>query len=259
MLDVLAAEWLKLRSVRSTAVAVGAALGGVLLAAGLAWAAADAYDDAPPPLRATARLAELEEALFLLPQLALGVLGVLAITSEYATGLIRTSLALVPRRWPVLAAKSVVVGGTALATGQIAVFGMYAVARAIVGDRYGGIYAAPVPDEVPLLVVTGLSAAVFALLGLGLGAIVRSTAAAVGLLVGFLHVLPIAAHNLPEPWNERVGSLMIGGLPRQIVGADLSATVYGALLSSPGAAVLFAAYALVPLGVGLWLIRGRDV
>lgn len=254
-MNVLASEWLKLRSVRSSRLAVGIGLGAVLLAAAVAWSAIAMYDNATPLMRSRARIAELEEVVLIVPQLSLGVMGVLAITSEYTTGLIRTSLASVPRRWPVLAAKAAVVGGVALAVGPIVVFGTFFVSRWMLAGRYP---QSSLLDAWPTLTTSSLSVAVFALLGLGLGAVLRSAAGSIAILAGLVYVIPMIVGNLPEPWSERLGSVMIGALPREITGDDLTSSVYGALLPPPVAALVFAAYAVLPLLAGAWLLRRRD-
>ncbi|GAA2357292.1 hypothetical protein GCM10010404_07510 [Nonomuraea africana] len=254
-MNVLAAEWLKIRSIRSSHLILAISLGAIPLAVAVALSAIAMYDSAPASMRASARIAELEEVVLIVPQLAMGVMGVLAITSEYATGLIRTSLALVPRRWPVLAAKSVVVGGLGLVVGPVVVFTTYVVSRRMLESRYP---IADFADRLPTLVTSSLTVAVFALLGLGLGAVLRSAAGAIAILVGLVYVIPMIVGNLPEPWSERLGSVMIGALPREITGDDLTSSVYGALLSPVAAAVVLALYAVLPPAAGLLLLRERD-
>lgn len=258
MKAVLASEWLKLRSVRSTYLILGIGLSTILLGLALAASAAGMYDAAPPTQQARARIADLEEAFAIIPQLCMGVLGTLAMTSEYTTGMIRTSLALVPRRWPVLAAKSMVVGSLGLFVGVLAVFGTYFAARGALGDRFSGAYATAVGDRVPLLVSLSLTVLVFALLGVGLGALLRSAAGATAVIVALVYVLPMIIDKIPEPWSERLGSLMIGALPRQITGDIIATSVYGSSLSPPVAAVVMVAYATVPLTIASWLLCRRD-
>ncbi|WP_248964039.1 ABC transporter permease subunit [Sphaerisporangium perillae] len=256
--DVLRAEWIKVRSVRSTYYTLGVALGGILLGVAVAWSAVAAFDGAPPAMRATARVANLEEVVVLVPQLCLGILGVLAITSEYGTEMIATSLMAVPRRWPMLAAKACVLAAIGLVTGPLVVFGTYFASRSIIGDRFNGAYLTPVGDKVALLAVSGLSVVVFALLGLGLATVLRSTAGAIVIVVGLVYVVPMVAGNLPEPWSERLGSVMLPGLPRQIVGEANDHSVFGSLLSPAGAVAVLVAYALLPLAAGALLLRRRD-
>ncbi|MFG1612734.1 ABC transporter permease subunit [Nonomuraea wenchangensis] len=257
-MSVLAAEWLKVRSVRSTYMILGMSLGTILLGLGLAVMAAGMYDSAPVDKRPDARIADLEEVLVIVPQLCLGILGALAVTSEYATGLIRTSLAVVPRRWPVLAAKAATVGAVGLIIGPIAVFGTYAVSRAVLGDRFSGAYAGPFVDRLPILAVLSLTVPVFALLGLGLGALLRSTAGSIAIIAGLVYVIPIIIGNIPEPWSERLGSVMIGALPRQITSDGNASSVFGSLLSPATATAVLLAYAVLPLLAAIWAIRRRD-
>ncbi|MFD1939003.1 ABC transporter permease [Nonomuraea mangrovi] len=254
-MKVLASEWLKIRSIRSSHLLVLIGLGAILLAVAVAFSAISMYDNASPAMRRSARIAELEEVVLIVPQLCMGIMGVLAITSEYATGQIRTSLALVPRRWPVLMAKSAVVGGLGLVVGPVVVFVTYAVAKQMLEGRYP---VASFAERFPTLVTSSLTVAVFALVGLGLGTVLRSAAGSIAVLVGLVYVIPIVVGNLPEPWSERFGSLMIGALPREITGADLTSSVYGALLPPVAAGVVLALYAVVPLLAGALLLRHRD-
>ncbi|WP_157253570.1 ABC transporter permease [Nonomuraea typhae] len=251
-MSVLASEWLKVRSVRSSHLIIGIGIGAVLLAAGLAWMAIGMYDRASPSMRASARIAELEEVVVIVPQLCLGILGVLSWTSDRV---LTTSLAIVPKRWPLLAAKASVVGGLGLVVGPVVVFGTFFVSRGMLGGRYP---VSGFAEAWPLLVPTSLSVAVFGLLGLGLGVILRSAAGAIGVLVGLVYVVPMIVGNLPEPWSERLGSVMIGALPREIAGASLASSVYGSLLPPVAAGLLLAAYAVLPLLAGAWLLRLRD-
>ncbi|WP_188194406.1 ABC transporter permease [Nonomuraea sp. SYSU D8015] len=258
MKAILSSEWLKLRSLRSTYLLLGLSLGAVLIGLGLALMAADMYDSAPPERRPSARIADLEEVLVILPQLCMGILGALTMTSEYATGLIRTSLTVVPRRWPVLAAKAAVVGLLGLVVGPATVFGTYAASRWVLGDRFSGAYATALLEKLPILTAISLTVPAFALLGLGLGALFRSTAGAIALLAGLVYVIPMIIGNVPEPWSERLGSIMIGALPHQITGDGNASSVYGSLLPPAAAAAVLVAYAALPLLGATWLLRRRD-
>ncbi|WP_165975150.1 ABC transporter permease subunit [Nonomuraea deserti] len=257
-MGVLASERIKLRSVRSTYLLLVLGVSAVLLGYALAVMAAGMYDNAPTQQRLSARIADLEEVVVIVPQLCMGILGTLAITSEYATGLIRASLTIVPRRWPILAAKSTVVGALGLITGATAVFGTYAVTRLVLGDRFSGAYTGAFAERLPLLITISVSVPVFALLGLGLGALLRSSAGAIAIIVGLVYVIPMIIGNVPEPWSERLGSVMIGALPREITGDTISTSVYGSLLSPAAAAAVLVAYAVLPLLAAAWLMRRRD-
>ncbi|MFI6734433.1 ABC transporter permease [Nonomuraea sp. NPDC050451] len=257
-MSVLTSEWLKVRSLRSTHLILGLSLGTVLLGFALAMMAANMYDTAPAAQRPSARIADLEEVIVIVPQLCMGILGTLVITSEYVTGLIRTSLTIVPRRWPVLVAKSAIVGALGLIVGLVTAFGTYFVTRWVLGDRFSGAYTDAFTDRLPLLIAISLTVPTFALLGLGLGALFRSAAASIATLAGLVYVIPMIIGNIPEPWSERLGSVMIGALPREITGDLITTSVYGSLLSPVAAAAVLVAYAVFPLAVAMWLVGRRD-
>ncbi|MFD2354736.1 hypothetical protein ACFSTC_43930 [Nonomuraea ferruginea] len=129
-----------------------------------------------------------------------------------------------------LTAKAAVVGVIGLVTGPVVVFGTHLVCRWVIGDRFSGLYQAPFAGKLPLLVALSLTVPVFALLGLGLGAILRSTAGGITLLVGLVYVIPMIVGNLPGPWNEWLGSVMISALARQISGDLTTPGLYGTSL-----------------------------
>jgi ABC-2 type transport system permease protein len=252
-MSVLASEWVKIRSVRSGYVSVGAGLAALAVGALIAWSAIAMYDTATPSMRRSASIAEVEEVVVMLPQLSMGILGAITWVSDRV---LPTSLALVPSRWPVLTAKAVVVAALGLVVGVVAVFGTFFLMHLMLEGRYP---VATFAERWPTLVTTGLSVMVYALLGLGLGAVLRRTGAAVAVLAGLVYVLPILFNQLPAPWNERVNSVMIAALPRQISGASLENSVFGDILPPVVAALVLAAYAVVPLLAGAWLLRRRDV
>jgi len=196
--DVLASEWTKLRSVRSTywtlLIAAVTAIGG---SAVLAYAAAGGGRTPFDPV-ASIFVAWLEY-----PVLAIGILGVLVFTSEYSTGQIRTTFAAVPRRLAVLAAKAGVAGMVALFFGEVLAFASFFLTQAILSGHHRGLPLshAGVPGAV---LAAGFSLFVIAMVGLGLGAIIRHTAAAVAALPALIY-LPLIVLFLPSRWNDRIG------------------------------------------------------
>ncbi|MFI0483605.1 hypothetical protein [Actinomadura sp. 9N215] len=130
--------------------------------------------------------------------------------------------------------------------------------RLVVGDRPFPDQRASVAHDLPVFAVAGTYVAVFALIGVSLGVLLRSAAGALVSVVVLWHVLPLLVDHLPEPWNERAGSVMPGALPDQIAGLSADQSIYGNLLS-PGAAVaVMLAYALVPLVLGAFVLSRRD-
>ena len=249
--DLLRSEFLKLRSVRSTrwtllsavvANVVLAVLAAVLLPGRLSSQDLATVD----PVRLS--LAGLH-----LSQIAVGVLGVLAVTGEYSSGMIRATLAAVPRRRTLLAAKTVAFAATALTVGLLACFAAYFAFQAPLS---AGPLRSSVTDPGVARAVAGggVYLAVLGLLGLGLGAILRSSAGAVATLLGLLFVPVILLDMLPHGWRTTIGPYLPMNAGDAIYLLHREA---GGLGPAAGLAVL-ACYAAVALAVGLYLIGHRD-
>ncbi|MGI5153699.1 ABC transporter permease [Microbispora sp. CA-102843] len=259
MIDALAAEWLKLRTLRSTSVVLGVIGVVVGLMALLAWYAVHLWEDLPPDQRDHLEVSSLPEVTHMLASLCLAVLGVLAFSGEYGTGMIRATFTVLPSRGRVLAAKTGVVAVVAFCTGLAAVLATYAAGRLVIGDRpIRGQSAEALSGQMPLFLAMSLSIAMFALLGLCLTAITRSAVAAIAVLVAVWYVLPIVGYNLPAPWDERIGSILPGALAGQLAGTGNPQSVGGALLSPLAALAVMAAYVAVPYGVAAVLLARRD-
>ncbi|GAA1530964.1 ABC transporter permease subunit [Actinomadura kijaniata] len=258
MIPLLSAEWLKLRSVRSTwlnAVAVA-----VLLALCGLWsfAVAEIWDGRSPAERATMRAAPPEYPMALALPLCAGVLGVLAVTAEHATGMIRASVAAVPRRGRLLAAKAGVVAAVSLAVGLVAFTAAALLGRLVVGGRGVVEFHRSVGEEAPWIASLCLLVVVSALVGLGLGAALRSTAGGVTAVAALLFVLPtLVATVAPDPWDGRIDRLLPTSLFAQVAGRT------GTLLKDPlppaVAGVLLVGYAAAALAAGVLVLTRRDV
>jgi ABC-2 type transport system permease protein len=240
------AEWIKLRSTSSTHYAVGVA--ALVFVLGLAWTL---YVDSIWHERGLRSAAAPEDGFLPVVQLSMAVLGVLAVTGEYATGLIRQTLTAVPNRARVLIDKIVVVAVTTFSVSAAVLLATASAAR-LVGD-----YPMAALD-VPRLLGHSLAATVLALAGLGLGAVTRSTAAGVTGVVGLLFVLPGIANVLPSPWNSQVGSVMLPNLVPQMFAEKLSTRLGLGLLEPPVAVGVLLLYAIVPLAVGWFAFTRRD-
>ena len=253
-LAVARSEWTKIRSVRSTVwtllAAVGVAIGfGALVAA----TQVGAWDDLDPVERLRFDPTSFSLSGLFLAQLAVGVLGVLLVTSEYATGQIRATLGATPQRLTVLAAKAVTFVVIVLAVGLVVSFSAFGIGQAIFSGK--GIGASLGDPGVPRAVTGGaLYLAAVGLLGLGLGTVVRRTAGAVAALVGVLMVLPIVTSFLPASWSGDVARYFPAqaGMAVFRVGPDPTA-----LSPWTGFAVLVAYAALALVAGGLLLTR-RD-
>ncbi|MGE5288992.1 MAG: ABC transporter permease [Micromonosporaceae bacterium] len=201
---VLRSEWTKLRTQPS---ALWALLSAVMLivAFGILYSL---LREARPPHGAAAIASFDPAAISLsgvqLAQIAVGVLGVLLITSEYATGLIRTTLAAVPRRLPVLWGKAAVLTAATVAVSLPAAFAAFLAGQSILGRQHLAVSLSQ-PGVARAVIGSALYLAVAGLIGLGLGALLRSTAGGITALFGLLFAVQLVAGFLPGSWAQDVG------------------------------------------------------
>ena len=197
-----------------------------------------------------------------LGQAAVAILGVVAVSSEYGFGIVRITLAAMPRRWTVLAAKAVVVGGLVLAAGAVAVLGSLLAGRLILpghGFTAAHGYALLSLTHGPTLrAVAGsvLYLALIALLGLGVATAVRSSAAAIGIVLGLLYLFPIIAAVVPDAhWQRHLQQIapMTAGLAVQA-----TINVRGLPIGPWAGLGVLAAWAAAALLVGGLLLQLRD-
>ena len=248
---ILRSELCKLRSVRSTLWTLGAAVAcNVGLAALLAIVLPGRLSAHE---QATIDSIRLSLGGLHLSQIAIGVLGVLVITSEYGTGMIRASLSAVPQRRVMLAAKTIVFTVTALIVGIASSFAAYFVFQASLS---GDGLRSEIGDPGVLRAVTGggLYLAVLGLLGLGLGAIIRSSAGAVAALFGALFVPQLVMTLLPRSWQETI----VPYLPMQAGTSVYTLQHDQASLGTWTGFGVFCLYAAVTLAAGFVLINHRD-
>jgi ABC-2 type transport system permease protein len=258
----LHAEWTKLRTVRSSGwLLVGVTTLTVGLGAMVGWSVR--FDGcAPPGGECDLDTTRIALSGVYVGQVAAVVLGVLVVSSEYATGTMRTTLAAVPRRWVTFVAKAAVVVGPVLLAAVLAVAGSLLVARAaLLANGFTpahGFPALSLADSATLRASAGtvLYLCLVALLSLGVSLAVRNTAAAVATVLSLLFVFPIVGALVTEPrWREwfTEWSPMSAGLAVQAT-RGLDAMPVGPW---PGLAVL-AAYAGTALIVGGILLGVRD-
>jgi ABC-2 type transport system permease protein len=197
-LDIARSEWVKLHTVRSTywtlLVMVVSMVGfGALLTA----ACLRHYASSGPAARAAFDPAAYSLSGFFPAQLAIGVL---IITSEYATGSIRSTFAAAPQRGTVLAAKAAVFAAVAVITGIASSFAAFFTGQAIL-SRNGIEAHISDPAAIRSVLGAGLYLAVLGLLALGLGALSRRTAGAIAAVVGLVLILPVLVQGLPASWR----------------------------------------------------------
>jgi len=250
---VVLSEWTKLRSVRSTRWSLLAAF---FITIGIGAVACLVVAHHYPQMRARDKLdfhpLEVNLAGVQLAQLAIGVLGVLIITAEYSTGMIRASFTAVPKRLPVLWAKVAVFGAVTFALMLPAVLVAFFVGQAILARHHINV-GFTAPHVARVLVGAALYLTVVGLFGLGLGAIVRNTAGGIASFAAIMFVLPPLMNVLPTSWNNAASPY----LPLQAGEAILSTTPGGHLSPWVGL-LLFAGYAAASIAIGAVLLVRRD-
>jgi ABC-type transport system involved in multi-copper enzyme maturation permease subunit len=251
LLNVMRSELCKLRSVRSTYWALLAALAfNVVLAALLAIflpGQLSAHE------KATLDTTRVSLGGMHLSQVAFGLLGVLVISSEYSTGTIRASLAAVPQRRLMLAAKTIVFALTALVVGIISCFAAYFAFQGLVSEDSLRMSLGD-PGVVRAVIGGGLYLTALGLFGLGLGAITRSSAGAIATLLGLLFVPPILLELLPHSLKESLNPYV----PMEAGSAVFSVHHDTGILRPWAGFGVFCLYVTIALGCAFVLIKRRD-
>ncbi len=260
MIDTIASEWRKLWTLRSTRIGLGAVAVVAGALALVTWNAAQTWDSASQAQRARASIASLPDVEVTVAELCLAIIGILAFTSEHASGTLRATFAAVPRRGEVIAAKAVNVALVGAIVGPIAWLATFALCRAAIGDRPIGGDLTTIAITPMTLAAAGLATAMFALLGLGLGVLTRSAIASTSLLFVAWYLVPIIVLHLPAPLADWVGSVVPIALGPEVAGTAIgSDTIHNAVLGQLPALAVMAAYALIPIAAGIVAVRRRDV
>lgn len=252
------AEWIKLKTLRSTTVtlviAALAAVGiGALscqhLAAHLAGIAASERhnyllgDDLTSDSLVGNAIA----------QLAIGALGVLIVTGEFGTGMVRASLGAMPQRQRWILAKLAVFAAVAVVVGQILTFSSFGIGQAILATQHSGLSLAD-PGTLRSVVATGLYVALVGLMGAAFGLVIRHTAGALTTLLGVLFVLPGLLGILPTSWQPHVSRF----LPENIGEQAATATRLSEHLAPWAGIALMVGYVAVLVAIGCALLERRD-
>lgn len=232
--DVLASEWTKLQSLRSNRWTLASAAVVTLV---LTAVVAGTFAAAPGGEKNAAVMDRLAGSFLAYAEytvLPVTVLSVLVFTSEYGSGLIRTTVTAVPQRGAVLAAKAAVTGAAALAVGEVLAFCCFFLTQAILTGRHGGLSLAH-PGALRAVLAAGFALAACALVGAGAGAVIRHTAGAIAAAVTVVYLLAVLCLALPAPWNVRLGRF------------TLPYAAYAEVASRPPAGSLSPAFSLLVL------------
>ena len=247
------AEWIKLWTLRSTWITSFIAIAlTVLFGAGLtaALGQSERYQDIAK---------ESITAGLNFGQIVVAVLGALIITGEYSSGQIRSSLAAVPKRGRFLLSKAVVLAVVSFILGSVSVFLSWAISKPFLGEHAGSLTDA---HYAGYIWGSGLAYAVIALMTLGIGLLLRSTAGAITVVVSVLFVVTVPLQLAASKW-EWINKV-IGCLPSTVSSAVSdpfqNATQWGGdgvqFLSHGQAIAVFVAWALVPL-IAAWVVFSR--
>ncbi len=252
---VIHSEWIKLHTLRSTVwlyvalIAVSLGLAALMASSlSLGGGAFSASDQAQ--LAVTASVFGV-----FFGQLIVAVLGVLTISGEYTTGMIRSTLTAVPRRLPVLAAKATVLFLVTFAVGVVSDFGAFLVAQPLLAAK--GIEASVIDPRVFVpLIGGGLYLGLVAVFALGLGTVLRNSAAGIAIVLGILLLLPTVLEMIPGTWTQQT-------LPSYLISAAginmLGITSFSAALLKPWQDFLIVmGWVLVWGAAGAALLKRRD-
>jgi hypothetical protein len=248
---VALSEWTKLRTVRSTVWSLGVAVlltvGLPMLVAVIRTSRAHPDHNGPKPLEVAAIGVNVS-------QLAIAVLGVLLVTGEYSTGMIRATLTAVPKRLPVLWAKlgvyAVVSFVLMLPCVVIAFFGSQAILSRKdmlqISFSHHGVARAVIGSAVYLMLI--------GMFALAIGTIVRSTAGGIAAFAAIFFVIPPLLDILPTSWNNAIAPWM----PDSAARAIFQLTHGSHSLSPAGGLALFCGYVAATIAVAAVLLVRRD-
>jgi ABC-2 type transport system permease protein len=246
-------EWHKLRTVRSTWYIVAVFAAGMIGLAVLVLGHGS-YAQMSAAGRASVDPTSDSFTGLLLGQLLFGVLGVLAISTEFSSGMIRATFAAVPERPLVLAAKASVLGSLTLVAGEILAFAAFFAGQAVLTAAVPHATLGQ-PGVLRAVLMAGAYPALIALIGLGLGALIRHTAGAICVVAGVLFVVPL----LIAPLSTSIRVAIVRFLPEQLAVESLTAVRPVAHALAPAVALgLLCAYAALVLVAGAWSLARRD-
>jgi ABC-2 type transport system permease protein len=263
---LLKSEWIKLWSLRSTYWCLAIM---IVLSVGLSLLLSTVHGSATPVEQAQsvqqAQAVYIATAGTTFGELVVAVLGVLVISGEYGTGMIRSSFAADPRRIPTLAAKALVLGATTFIAGLIAIYGAAAVAFPLMSSQK---YYPDFGDPQLQLALLGGAAylAIVSLIAFSLGAIIRATAGGIAAALGLILVVPIIASVLVRvtqaAWAENLSVLIPTSagdhLFQYVVGAPTKLADGLVSLDATTGPLVFVAWFVLLFAIAAVLLKRRD-
>ncbi len=252
---VLNSEWIKLRTLRSTFWSLLAAIGVMIaLSVLFSWVFEAQWADMPARRRADFDPITIPLRGWFFAQLAVGVLGVMVITGEYSTGMIRATLAAVPKRLPVLWAKALVFSVVVLVLTTITSFVCFFLGQAFFSVRHIDTTLSA-PAALRIVTGVGLYLTLVGLIAVSFGTLLRSTAGAIAAVFGVLLVLPVVGEVLTlTSW----GSHITPYLPSNAGQALLQIKPDPGGLGPWTGIGLFALYTAIALAAAAYTLKRRD-
>jgi ABC-2 type transport system permease protein len=257
---VVRSEWTKFRSLRSTVYTFVVGIAATIVFA-ITPAVINAIRWSTMSLQDKLAFNPLEPTLIGVgvAQLAIGVLGVLMITGEYSTGMIRATFTAVPKRLPVLWAKAGVYGTVTLIVSVPATLIAFFSAQSILAGHtlFGRDISLSLSDPGVARVVVGgaLYLTLAGLFGLGLGAIVRNTAGGIGAFAAILFVIPPVLTLLPSSWDDAIAPYLPSNAGQAIMQFGASDHTLGPWTGL----ALFTGYTAATIAAAAVLLWRRDV
>lgn len=256
------AEWIKIRSLRSTWIGMAAVvivmIGFGAIASAVSSGSIATPENGPGPGGPFGGGDPLSIVLTgsTFAVLLLGVLGSLAGAREYGSRMITATVTAVPRRWQVVVAKTVALSAVIVPTALIAVMGSYGAGMGILSANDAATVS--LTDDGVLTSLIGMAGylTAIALIGLGLGILLRSVAGSIGAVVGGIMILPnIAGALLPDSWDT-----ILRFLPSSAASSFTEVAAAGDSTLSAGAGVaVLVAWVVAALGAAIATMRRRDV
>jgi ABC-2 type transport system permease protein len=251
---VLRSEWLKFWSLRSSVIAVAATVVGMIgFGALFAGVTAAKWADLPAGARTNFDAAGTSLRGYFLAQLIVGVLGVLVVSGEYGTGMIRASLSAAPKRLPVLWAKLIVFAVVTFVVTTVASFITFFVGQALLSGQHLQTTLSA-PGVFRVVIGTGLYLTVVGLIGVAIGWIIRSTAGSIATLFGLLLVVPVLGEALPSSWGQHINPY----LPSNAGGSLLALHPDPGMLAPWTGFGVFVLYGVIATAIAVVLLKRRD-
>ena len=245
-------EWVKMRSLRSTLLTLAAAVATLIATGVLVGIVTNHYWSTLRPDEIAA-FNPIDRTLlgYNLAQLAVCVLGVLLVTGEYATGMIRATFGAVPQRLPVVWAKATVYAVVTLVLMTAAALVAFSSGQLLLGD-HGTTLAAD--GALHSVIGVGGYLTLIGVLAVALGFVIRSTAGAVALLFGLLMVLPAMGLLLPSSWQEN----LLPYLPSNAGSSMIATHIAPQGLSAETGLLVLTTWVIGALALAAVLVKRRD-